>query len=173
MSNHQPSNRETSITRPAHESTLERPDFRNSSDIAESRPVTTRQTLEGLQQTRDRLAAQRDDLNERLAVIDAAMQEVRQTGDTVAPTLRGGERRGRLVDAIDAILRAERPMHRQDILARLEEQGVYVGGNSPINSLSAYLSQDARFVSIGRGQWRLADEPETDETPDTEEGPDS
>lgn len=129
--------------------------------------MTARQTIEDMQRVRDRLADARAELDARIATMDAAIREMREAGDTVAPTLRGGERRARLVDAIDAVLRAERPMHRQDILARLEEQGVYVGGNTPINSLSAYLSQDERFESVGRGQWTLVDEPETEEKTDS------
>ena len=166
-------NRETSITRPTQDGRPGSPDIPNSSEIAGKPPVTTSQTLEGMQRARDRIAAQRDDLNEQLATIDAAMQFVRQAGDTVAPTLNTSERRARVTDTIEAILREKRPQHRADILSRLEDDGVYVRGSRPLNSLSAYLSQDDRFVPVGNGEWSLVVEPDADVPSVPQEEPDS
>ena len=165
-----PSNRDASLTRPTGTSRPGSPESQDSSEIAGRSPITIRQTLAGMQQAWDMLAAQRADIDARLNRIAAAMEEIRQLGDAESPTPRGGEQRKRVTDAIEQILRGEQPLHRQNILARLETKGIYVGGANPINSLSAYLSQDDRFVSVGRGQWSLA---ETDDTSETEEGADS
>ena len=63
-----------------------------------------------------------------------------------------------LTDAIQGILLSERPLHRQVILARVAERGIYVGGAKPINSIGSYLSTDVRFKNVNRGIWTLTDE---------------
>lgn len=72
-------------------------------------------------------------------------------------------RTSNLGDAIYQILRAERPLHRQEVHRRLEEMGMRIPGQSPINNVGAHLSLDPRFTSVGRGVWDLADPPQDDE----------
>ena len=49
------------------------------------------------------------------------------------------------------------PLHRMIILERIQEQGIYIGGKKPVNSVGSYLSLDDRFVNVGRGMWDLAE----------------
>ena len=54
------------------------------------------------------------------------------------------------------------PLHRSEILSRIQEQGIHVGGKNPVNSVGTYLSLDDRFVNVGRSMWDLAErEPES------------
>ena len=65
-----------------------------------------------------------------------------------------------LTDAIYDALLSERPLHRMDILGKVAERGVHVGGSKPVNSIGSYLSTDQRFKNCGRGMWTLAEEPQ-------------
>ena len=65
-----------------------------------------------------------------------------------------------LTDAIYDALLSERPLHRTDILGRVDERGVHVGGRKPVNSIGSYLSTDQRFKNCGRGMWTLREEPQ-------------
>ena len=62
-------------------------------------------------------------------------------------------------DAIFDVLSNEAPLERGEILSRLQEMGVHIGGSNPVAGLSSRLSQDPRFRSIGGGQWGLTDSP--------------
>lgn len=59
-------------------------------------------------------------------------------------------------DVIAEILRVESPLHRREIYERLEEKGVHIGGQTPLNTVSTYLSVDGRFKNVGRGIWCLS-----------------
>ena len=75
--------------------------------------------------------------------------------------------------AIYEVLLDERPLHKRDILDRVQSAGVYVGGKDPMNTLSPYLTNDPRFTSDGKGNWTLASEQsgveESEENPDEDE----
>ena len=47
------------------------------------------------------------------------------------------------------------PMHRYDILENLKAADIAVGGEFPINTMTAHMSNDSRFVSEGEGKWGL------------------
>ena len=79
-----------------------------------------------------------------------------------------------LTDAIYDTLSSERPLHRVNILGKVSERGVHVGGSKPVNSIGSYLSTDPRFKNCGRGMWTLTEEPQAvDNTPDVPDGMDS
>lgn len=61
-----------------------------------------------------------------------------------------------LTGAVHAMLTEQRPLHRKVIHDRLKEQGIHVGGKDALGNLSAYLSNDSRFKTAGRGEWTLA-----------------
>ena len=65
-----------------------------------------------------------------------------------------------LTEAIYDTLLSERPLHRMDILGKVAERGIHVGGTKPVNSIGSYLSTDQRFKNCGRGMWTLAEEPQ-------------
>ena len=54
------------------------------------------------------------------------------------------------------------PLHRDVIHARVQERGIFVGGQKPVNSIGSYLSTDDRFSNVARGIWTLAEKPKPD-----------
>ncbi len=58
-------------------------------------------------------------------------------------------------DVVHTILEQESPLHRSEILKRVESYGLHVGGSKPANNLGTYLSRDTRFVNVGKGMWAL------------------
>ena len=70
---------------------------------------------------------------------------------------------GGLDDAIFAVLSAERPLHRREIYDRVRDMGVTVRGKDPVGNVSAHMSLDPRFQSVGGGLWDLT-QPTTAET---------
>ena len=80
-----------------------------------------------------------------------------------------------LDDAIFAVLSAERPLHRSDIHDRVVEMGVKVRGLNPVNNVTAHMSLDPRFHSVGGGMWDLVDPPAAneDDTQDSEDEEDN
>ncbi len=75
----------------------------------------------------------------------------------------GKSKGGDLHDAIFAVLSAERPLHRRAIYDRVRDMGVTVRGENPVNNVSAHMSLDPRFQSVGGGLWDLT-QPPTAET---------
>lgn len=69
-----------------------------------------------------------------------------------------------LGDGIYQVLTTERPLHRRQVYERLEEMGMTIPGQDPVNNVGAHLSLDPRFMSVGGGVWDLADPPEHEES---------
>ena len=67
-----------------------------------------------------------------------------------------------LTDAIYDTLSSERPLHRMNILGKVTDRGVHVGGSKPVNSIGSYLSTDPRFKNCGRGMWTLVEKPQAE-----------
>ena len=61
--------------------------------------------------------------------------------------------------AIEAVLRAERPLHRITIFERLKATGRPLHGLDPSATVWAYLSSDGRFRRTGGGFWTLREKP--------------
>lgn len=95
---------------------------------------------------------------ERQSRLDA-IREVERLPDAAVSVPQIGTHKHNLTAAIYDILCEERPLHRSVLLDRVRSRGVYVGGDNPMNSFGAYLSQDKRFVSVGKGVWTLVEEP--------------
>ena len=47
------------------------------------------------------------------------------------------------------------PIKTADLLQTLQVNGIHIGGNDPINSLSALLSTSGKFLAHGRSGWTL------------------
>ena len=47
------------------------------------------------------------------------------------------------------------PIKTADLLSTLRAHGINIGGNDPVNSLSALLSTSGKFVAHGRSGWTL------------------
>jgi len=48
--------------------------------------------------------------------------------------------------AYDILIQMAKPMHYRELLQKIQEQGVSIGGQDPGNTLLAYLGRDKRFV---------------------------
>src|SRR5260221_270349 len=48
------------------------------------------------------------------------------------------------------------PLHYRQIYKKLQARGIQVPGQDPLKNVGAHLSNDQRFVSDGKGNWRLA-----------------
>ena len=82
---------------------------------------------------------------------------------------------GSMNDAIFAVLSKESPLHRRVIHDRVVEMGVTVRGRDPVSNVTAHMSLDPRFHSVGGGMWDLVDPPTTneDDTQDDEDEEDN
>lgn len=62
-------------------------------------------------------------------------------------------------DAIYEILsKAKKPIHRKEILERVERMGIYVGGKDPVSTMSSHLSAGRpQFKPVGNGYWALSE----------------
>ena len=56
----------------------------------------------------------------------------------------------------DILTEAKQPLHRSDLYNHLMEQGILVNGQNPLGNMTAHMSQDARFTSVGDGKWGLS-----------------
>lgn len=108
-----------------------------------------------------RLESDRCKLDKDIASIYAAIRINNVQGDdSITARVRSGFAQ-ELTDVMYEILQAERPLHRNDILSRVKERGIHIGGQKPINSIGSYLSTDARFKNVSRGTWTLTVDPST------------
>ena len=94
------------------------------------------------------VSRQRDAIHEVIAMYEQDTDEMHVSGDVTY--------KEELTDTIESILQEEHPLHRSEILDKVREKGIYIGGASPLNSLSSYLSTDPRFkTATGKGMWTL------------------
>ena len=102
------------------------------------------------------------DLESRKRKIDEELQAVRvvirineeRDDDSKAASSFASE----IGDAIYFVLKDESPLHRNDILKRVKDRGIHVGGANPANNLGTYLSRDDRFKNAGKGKWTLTED---------------
>ena len=104
--------------------------------------------LEILNRHRDELTEKIEELERILSIRD---------GTTNLPSK--GTYAEEITTAIHDVLLEERPLHRRELLRRIQGKGVHVGGADKLKTLSAYLSTDDRFVAAERGEWTLKRKP--------------
>ena len=149
---------------------------------ATSRGIVSESTIGDLKVAIRRLEAEKRQIDEQIRGLATALRYFDNTEGTVEPPMKlrssptptqrrfeSADRRPEpqhrrtdsdLRSAMVDILAGEGPLHRQVIHGRLVEMGVRIGGRDPINNVSAHLSIDPRFRSVGSGVWELND-PET------------
>ena len=110
-------------------------------------------------------------LDGEIEALNATIRILEGEGTENIRTSRPASHGSEVTNAMYKILLAERPLHRTKILEKVQAWGIYVGGNTPVNSLGSYLSQDPRFKNIGRGLWTLADEPQPQDGQDDTDAP--
>ena len=117
----------------------------------------------------DRILQQREkDMEALQTAIDGlriAIAEVERATDDAVTTPQKGTYKQELTDTLYVILFEYGPLHRNAILEKVRERGLHVGGG--ISTVGSYLSVDDRFKNVGKGMWRLVEEPITvDNIPD-------
>jgi hypothetical protein len=72
-----------------------------------------------------------------------------------------------LADNIEALLEdVGKPLHASEIVQRLGERGIEVGGRRPTANVAAHLTRDkTRFRNVGRNTWALAAWPDVNAHP--------
>ena len=118
---------------------------------------TTEQYIAAIQL--DALKDARNEIDEEIA----RLERIVSPRDTVEHLPSDGTFTAELTTAIHDILLEERPLRRQTILARLADREIFVGGKDNLRTLSAYLSNDERFIPEGRGNWTLKNPPQEEE----------
>ena len=104
-------------------------------------------------------------LREELAIIESDLAKAREFSDLVSRTdpsvfamrSRRGTFEVQLTEAIYRILTEEQPIHRAELLRRVEAADLHVGGLKPLDTFAAYLTRDPRFSSVGKGYWHLVE----------------
>jgi hypothetical protein len=81
------------------------------------------------------------------------------TAASTSDTSNGKTLSRRVTDmAVDLIRAKGQPIHTRDLLAQMEQQGLIVGGRSPVANLSGYLCRDKkRLANNRRLGWRLVE----------------
>ena len=116
----------------------------------------------GLHEVKQFAAMQLEILRQKRGDIDYEIAELERFLGIVQepkPSHAEGTYTAGITAAIYDLLVADRPLHRQEILEKLGAQEFYVSGKDKLGTISAYLSTDQRFASVGKGQWTLADAP--------------
>ena len=122
-------------------------------------------TVESLKAVASYLEQQAEELRQELDAVESDLLNLRSAIGTVDRTDDSVfQRRGRpgtvdaeVTDAIRAVLMEEQPMHRKELMRRVEEGGVHIGGKKPLDTFAAYLTKDPRFASVGAGNWGLVE----------------
>ena len=102
--------------------------------------------------------AKKREIDKQVENLHGAIRVFEQNGDAEDEDRSSYARE--VSDAMLDILTDERPLHRNVVLARVQQRGIHVGGTKPVNSIGSYLSTDQRFKNCGRGMWTLAEEPQ-------------
>lgn len=116
-------------------------------------------TIRDLRTKARQLETKKRDIDKQVEAIYTTLRIFEQNGD-VPSTPSVSPYAAELTNAMYDILVTERPLHRTIILARVQERGIHVGGQKPVNTVGTYLSIDNRFRNAGRGIWTLTTEPQ-------------
>ena len=115
-------------------------------------------TIRDLRVKVKQLEAKKREIDKQVENLHGAIRVFEQNGD-VEHVERSSYAR-EVSDAMLDILTSERPLHRNVILARVQERGIQIGGRKPVNTIGSYLSTDNRFRNTGsKGVWTLTEEP--------------
>ena len=124
----------------------------------------SRPQLDGLlKRLRDEKIEQIDALRMDLAKLDSELDAIdvfESLVDTIGPMEFANLAdidtfKGEITSAIHEVLTDESPLHRAEILVRIQDRGIHVGGLVPVDNMSSYLSMDRRFRAAGKGYWTL------------------
>lgn len=122
--------------------------------------MASKATARDIRQLYDEIKQQVDDLTSELAaaqfkldsltcVLEMLEGKSGTDGDDVQPK----QIRNELVEILADL---KHPVHYGELLGRLKDRGLSVGGKDPLRNIAAHLSNDERFRSSGNGLWGLA-----------------
>ena len=125
--------------------------------------VSRQATVKSLNAVASYLEQQAEELRQELTAVETELRDVRSAieithriDDSVfRARKRAGTYESELTEAIVAELQKEQPLHREDLLHRVEEAGVHIGGQHPLDNMATYLTRDPRCTSVGSGYWAL------------------
>lgn len=125
-----------------------------------------------------RLTNQIAELQKQIVIAESHAQKIRtylemariyETGDAPAADSNSASRGGRPAAvgishdsvrlAIEAITRAQAPLHTRALIEILREGGVEVGGQNPLANLSGFLSRSEKLKNSRQHGWSLAEWP--------------
>lgn len=112
--------------------------------------VTTIQDLRAMADHLKDVIAERQ---RELEAIEHAMN-VFETNMASGQTHQAGSFTAAVKSAIQEILRNEGPLHRSEVLNRLEDQGLmFTHHKNPVNTVASFLSQTPNVKGDGKGNW--------------------
>ena len=124
--------------------------------------IDKNRTLQDLLALREGWESQKSEAEQAIRSLDQAIRLLRPESGVAEYKPPRQSFSALITDAIESMLTEERPLHRKDILHRLEQNFSYIGGSDPLTTLGAMLSRDRRFKNAKRGYWTLTVDPERD-----------
>ena len=129
------------------------------------RKASRKATIESLAAVESYLEQHAEELRQELSAVEAELLNIRGATGIVSrmddsvffARKRAGTHECEVTEAIVAELQKEQPLHRAELMGRVEEAGVYIGGKKPLDTFAAYLTRDPRFTSVGSGCWELVE----------------
>ena len=121
-------------------------------------------TITDLRAQARQLEAKKRDIDKQVEAVYTTLRVFEQNGEVHRS--RGSSYAQELTNAMYDILVTERPLHRSIIFERVQDRGIHVGGQKPVNTIGTYLSIDERFRNVGKGTWTLRVEPQAMPEPD-------
>ena len=97
------------------------------------------------------------DLRQELAGVESDLLQARSFRDVlgrvdesvfVVVRRRGGTHETDVTEAILVALSEEQPLHRKELMCRVEAAGIHIGGKKPLDTFASYLTNDPRFCSV-------------------------
>ena len=112
-------------------------------------------TIKDIKAELSRLEAQKHELDEKVASLQGTLAHF----ESLPEDKQGKSGPQEIRDTIhDLLIEAKQPLHRTDLYKHLVALGILVNGQNPLGNMTAHMSQDARFTSVGDGKWGLSPE---------------
>ena len=100
----------------------------------------------------ERLKEQKDELDKRVANLEGTLLYFRELMETEQPSSSPQIIKDNVYNRLTHV---GRPVHRKDLFEYLQQLGIKVNGQNPVGNMTAHMSQDDRFESVGDGRWGL------------------
>lgn len=127
-------------------------------------------TMRSLHALVEQLESVIEESNERLEAAKKTIQTFEEISAANSVRHQDGSFTEQVISAIHEVLLTEgKPLHRRDILDRLNEQGIeFVGRSEPVKALAGYLHR-SEASSVGNGMWDLVGRPKPEKGGETAE----